>query len=142
MSDTSFCFISSLTPPSFQYNVSMRSMCYKVECHKDTKQIVVHVGETTFICPTDGGITSGNGYKGILTCPKYYDICDTETNQLCNDMFDCLNKKIEASDDSYAMDSNISFDRYIPKVSARNIKTNFSVFLVLLLIYFSKLINF
>ena len=140
MSDTSFCFISSLTPPSFEYNVSMRSMCYKVECHRDTKQIVVHVGETTFICPTNGGITSGNGYKGILTCPKYYDICDTETNQLCNDMFDCLSKKIESSDDSFDMNKNITFDRYIPQISAPNIKMNFT-FLTLLSLLFIYFLN-
>ena len=138
MSDTSFCFVSSLTPAN--YNITTRSMCYKAECNKDTKQIVVHVGTSTYICPTEGGITSGGNYKGYITCPKYYDICDTESNELCNDIFDCLNKKIEVNDDSFNMNSNISFDRYIPNSFAKNIKNKYYAFIIFFLIFIVKLI--
>ena len=133
MSDTSFCFVSSLTPSSSSDNIISRPMCYKAECNKETKQIVVHVGDSSLICPTDGGIQVGNGFKGIITCPKYYDICDTESNELCNDMFDCLNKKIEVSDDSFLMNNNISFDRYIPRISSEYIQNNYYIFLFLFL---------
>ena len=136
ISDTSFCFVSSLTPSSYDNNVTFRSMCYKTECHKDTLQIIVYVGDSTFICPTNGGIISGTGFKGVLTCPKYYEICDTESNQLCNDMFDCLSKKIEVSDDSFTMSANTTFDRYIPTVSAEKIKNNFYSFVILIIIIF------
>ena len=136
MSDTSFCFLSSLTPPTYEYYSTTRAMCYKVECHKDTEQIIVNVGTTTFICPTNGGIVSGSGFKGVLTCPKYYDICDTDSNQLCNNIFDCLNKKIEVNDDSYIMPGNISFDKYIPYGSSKCLKMNILAFLIIFLLIF------
>lgn len=132
MSDTSFCYLSSLTPNNND-NTTTRAMCYKTECYKDTKQIVVHVGSSTYICPTEGGITSGGNFRGYLTCPKYYDICDSESNQLCNDIFDCLNKKILVNDDSYVIHQNESFDRYRPN-GVKNIKYNFYLLIILFII--------
>ena len=106
-------------------------MCYKVECNDKTKQLVVYVGDSTFICPTNGGITVGSGYKGILTCPKYYDICGTQTAQLCNDIFDCLNKKLLVDEKSYDFPSGTNnFDRYVYSGSSSNIKFSFHYLLI------------
>ena len=140
MSDTSFCFVSSLTPPNNNYNITTRSMCYKTECNKDTKQIVVHVGTSTYICPTDGGITSGGNFKGYLTCPKYYEICDTESLQLCNDIFDCLNKKIAVNDDSFNLNANTTFDRYRPTSFSKNIKNNYYAYYSFIIIFLMLII--
>ena len=117
--NSSFCFLSSLTPSSSIDDITSKPMCYKVECNRETKQIVVYIGSSTFICPTNGGITSGSGYKGILSCPRYYDICGTKTDILCNDIFDCLNKKIEVDENSYIYANGTNnFDRFIYSISS------------------------
>ena len=135
--DSSFCFLSSLTPSASSDNVTTKSMCYKVECNRETKQLVVYVGSSTFICPTDGGITSGSGYKGILSCPRYYDICGTKTDQLCNDLFDCLNKKLEVDENSYIYSNGTNnFDRYVYTNDSNLINSYYiiSIYLALLLL--------
>ena len=129
--EDSFCFISSLLPSSSTYNITSRPTCYRAECNKDTNQIVVYVGDSTFICPSGGGIVSGTGFKGILTCPKYEEICGTESKDLCNDMFDCLNKKVEADIDTFIYNED-EFQRFI---SGKNIEINY-YFLAILILYF------
>ena len=57
-------------------------------------------------CPTNGGDLTPTGFKGSITCPKYTDICDDEDNNVCNDLFDCLTKGVEADEDSYEYDKN------------------------------------
>ena len=65
----------------------------------------------TVNCPTNGGnITVPYDYKGVITCPKYTDICDGEDNEVCNSSFDCLSNEVEADQDSYEYDrKNIAF---------------------------------
>ena len=133
--DSSFCFLSSLTPSSSNDNITSRPMCYKVECNRDTKQLVIYVGSSTFICPTNGGITSGSGYKGILTCPRYYDICGTKSDELCNDLFDCLNKKIEVDENSYSYyNGSNNFDMFVYTASS-NIKYKYYLLLLLIALF-------
>ena len=130
--DNSFCFISSLLPSSSTYNITSRPTCYRAECNKDTNQIVVYVGNSTFICPSEGGIVSGTGFKGILTCPNYTEICGTESQVLCNEMFDCLSRKVETDDDTFIYDDDNDFKRFI---FGKNIEINF-YFLAILILYF------
>ena len=131
--ENSFCFLSSLLPSASSYNIALRPTCYRAECNKNTKQTIVFVGNSTFICPTEGGIISGTGFKGYLTCPNYTDICGTETNTLCNEMFDCLNAKIETDPDIYLYDDNDNtFNKFI---SGKNIKLNFYSIAMILMIY-------
>ena len=129
--NNSFCFISSLLPSSSTYDIDSRPTCYRAECNKDTNQIVVYVGNSTFICPSEGGIVSATGFKGILTCPNYTEICSTESKTLCNDMFDCLNRKVESDIDTFVYDEN-EFNRFI---SGKNVEINF-YFLAILILYF------
>ena len=105
--DNSFCFISSLLPTSSNYNTDSRAICYEVQCDSNNKQIIINIGSLTINCPTSGGtISNPSGFKGNITCPKYIDICDFKDNVMCNEMFDCLTKKVETDENSYMYGSN------------------------------------
>ena len=91
--DESFCFISSLLPANSQNNETLRTICYSIECDSSKKNIIVIVGSEKIICPSEGGNITHPGYKGILECPKYEDMCSlNDNNIICNEMFDCLSK--------------------------------------------------
>ena len=102
----SFCFLSSLLPFSSSQTSNYQSICYRVTCNSSSKQIILNIGSSTVTCPTNGGDLTPSGFKGSVTCPKYTDICDAEDNNVCNDLFDCLTKQVEADEDSYEYDKN------------------------------------
>ena len=103
ISDTSFCFISSLLPETINLAFKYQAICYKVSCDNINKKIIVHIGSSSVECPTFGGsITEPPGFKGVIECPKYIDVCSSEDNNICNDMFDCLNKKSKVDESSYS----------------------------------------
>lgn len=145
----SFCFLSSLLPSSSNLNTTYQSICHKVTCNSSSKTITVKVGSSTVTCPKDGGNITPSGFKGYINCPKYYDICDAEDNEVCSDMFECLSKEVEAEDDSFEYDrKNQDFTRVSgnnngngngngytrPKSSCENIKMNYILFLGYLLL--------
>ena len=102
MGDNSFCFVSSLLPTSTTLNdTEPQTICYKVQCDSSKKQIIVSVGSQNVICPTLGGEIIPSQFKGSIICPKYYDICDFKDNVMCNDLYDCLTKKVEPDPESY-----------------------------------------
>ena len=143
--DTSFCFISSLVPRDSKIANSEQSICYETQCDNNNKQIIVFIGELTVTCPTSGGVIDDpSGFKGSINCPKYADICDFEDNIMCNEMFDCLSKKVKTDYDSYNFDPNDdNFIKYTPsltdiKNSSFSLKFNsiflfFSLFLIYIL---------
>ena len=138
--DTSFCFISSLIPSSSSYNIISRPICYEVQCDSNNKEIIVNIGSTKIICPTSGGtINNPSGFKGSIICPKYIDICDFKDNILCNEMFDCLSRKVEADEDSYMFNQNDEDFINIKPNSliniGENLKINYFIFLLLFLVY-------
>ena len=142
MGDSSFCFVSSLLPSSSRYNVTERPICYEVECNNYDKTIVVNIGSLTVECPTSGGnITNIEGFKGNIICPKYIDICDFKSNNICNEMFECLSKKVQSDEDSYMYDPTddnfIRVDRSY--LSGKNIIINKYIFFLLLLSYIFNL---
>ena len=134
--DNSFCFLSSLLPSSSSYQSTYQSICYKVECDNNNKNIIVIYGSSSITCPTNGGnITNPSGFKGIITCPKYTEICDFDGNIICNGMFDCLSKKVKTDSDSYTYDSDDENFIYVNGGSYNEIiKINF--FILSLIIYF------
>jgi hypothetical protein len=99
--DKSFCFNSSLLPSSSTLEAEYHSIYYEVECVNKNKQIIIKYGSTSVNCPTSGGSFSPSGFKGTVICPKYYDICSSGADKLCNDMFDCIDKKATADQNSY-----------------------------------------
>ena len=105
----SFCFESSLLPTFSNQKETMQSICYEVECDNTKKQVLVKIGNLTINCPTYGKtITDPLGFKGTIKCPKYYDICDSEV--LCNDMFECLDKKSKTDEGSYYYNDEENID--------------------------------
>ena len=134
--DNSFCFISSLLPSTSKKDVSSQAICYKVECDNNNKKIIVHVGSSTITCPTNGGIVKNqNGFKGELNCPKYIDICDFEGNIICNEIFDCLKKKVRTDSDSNFYDlGDEDFINYQPNSSVLK-KNSFYYYILLFSLY-------
>ena len=51
------------------------------------------------ICKNSEIFENPKGFKGKIACPNYYDICDSTS--LCNNLFDCLNKKSKTLEESY-----------------------------------------
>ena len=130
--ENSFCFISSLLPKSSNRNINLMPICYKVECNKNINSIIVHIGSLTVNCPTFGGIIKNPyGFKGEIVCPKYYDICNFDSDNICNEMFNCLNKRVKADENSYSSEINRII---IHKVnSSFNNKYNFYAFFIIII---------
>ena len=98
ISNSSFCFISSLLPINSILTPKEKAICYQISCDKVNKQIIVNIGQGKVTCPFEGGdINDPEGFKGKIYCPEYSDLCgiDSEDDSMCNEMFDCINKKIE-----------------------------------------------
>ena len=102
LGESSFCFNSSLLPSSSNIEPEYHAICYEVECDNTNKRIVVHYGSSSINCPTSGGTLTPSGFKGYLICPKYIDICSSESGKLCNDMFECLDKQSKVDEDTYS----------------------------------------
>ena len=105
---------------------------------KNNKQIIVNIGSNKIKCPTQGGIIKEpEGFKGQINCPEYTDICgvDSEENLICNEMFDCINKKIETDFDtfSYFPDED-DIGKIIYKSKSEYVKFSFNFFILSLII--------
>ena len=142
--DTSFCFISSLLPRDSKLNNTEQAICYETQCDNNNKQINVYIGELTVICPTSGGVINyPYGFKGSINCPKYADICDFEDNIMCNEMFDCLSKKVETDYDTYDFDTDDqNFIRYTPEVVGVQSSSSFSLKINSIFIFLSLLFSY
>ncbi len=136
--DNSFCFVSSLLPKSSTQKVTSQSICYEVQCNSEKENIIVKIGSTSVTCPTSGGTMTVDGFSGSITCPKYSEICDFKKNVVCNEMFDCLSKKVEVDPDSYEFDEddeNFSIIKTRYRSNSNNLKKRNLITLFLLLIY-------
>ena len=71
------------------------------ECDSTNKQIKVTVGSYKVNCPTEGGSQTVSGLKGYIECPSYDDICASNDNIVCNDIFSCLTKLAEKDGYNY-----------------------------------------
>ena len=138
MGENSFCFVSSLLPASSSQVSTSQAICYEVQCDISTKSIIVKVGQTSINCPTSGGEIAIDGYKGSITCPKFEEICSFDNNVLCNEMFDCLNKKVETDSNSFEYDPNDEDFQIIRSVRSKssNLQINNFILLFLFFIYF------
>ena len=100
ISDNSFCILNTLVknditnlPSSYS---QVRAGCYNMFC--TSRSLTIQVGEDFIVCPREGGHKKLNNYNGYILCPDYNLICtgvSDEEEELCNDMFDCINRKIE-----------------------------------------------
>ena len=105
-SDHSFCYLSSLFNNGKLKNgdtvpeVLIRPTCYESFCSQ--KSLTIKIFNDYFVCPRAGGNIQVPGYNGTFSCPDYYLICSGTV--MCNDMYDCAEKKSETKEESYKYD--------------------------------------
>ena len=98
-SDNSFCVLSSLISKNIsnykQYSDTTRAVCYQMHC--SDKSLTIQINNSYLVCPREGGKINGTYFSGYLLCPDYNLICSGTV--LCNDMYDCVEKKSELKND-------------------------------------------
>ena len=109
--DNSFCVISSLVPKktisTYKYDfVAPRALCYEMFC--SDRSLTIKVNNEYIVCPREGGKVEVEDYNGFLLCPDYNLICTGSV--MCNDLFDCVNKKSLAKTPLYDYIINTSQD--------------------------------
>ena len=106
-SDHSFCFLSSLFKENINnvdyYSSTHRAICYDLFCSE--KSLTIKINEDYIVCPRAGGNIVVDGYKGFLLCPDYNLMCSGTV--ICNDMFECVDKKSLVKNSSYYYDYEI-----------------------------------
>ena len=107
--DNSFCVINSLVLKSnslnYKYNYTApRAMCHEMMCSDRT--LTIKINNDYIICPRQGGKVEIDGYDGFILCPDYNLICTGST--MCNDLFDCVDKKSLVKSSSFAYDYEIN----------------------------------
>ena len=109
-SDTSFCFMSSLAPTGkYQlYSSIPHPMCYQIYC--SSSSLTIKVNNDYVVCPREGGNVKIYGYDGYINCPDYNLMCTGTV--VCNDIFDCIEKKSLVKESSYIYD-------YIPETTQK-----------------------
>ena len=92
--------MSSLVPEGSSVNNDYQPYCYKAECDSKNKQIKIYYSNALYvICKNKEIFENKKEFKGKIVCPNYYDICDSTS--LCNNLFDCLDKKSKTFKESY-----------------------------------------
>ena len=100
--DNSFCFVSNLLHKDSMDNPKSEAVCYKIECNKTSNHFKVYIGDDIVDCYDSKNMTLNN-YKGYFACPNYGELCHFYNNDslICNEMFDCIDKEIEADNSTY-----------------------------------------
>ena len=92
-SGNSFCVLSSLISKDKtnyeHYSYTMRAVCYQMHC--SDRSLTIQINNDFIVCPRAGGKIDAINFDGYLSCPDYNLICSGSV--LCNDMFDCVEKK-------------------------------------------------
>ena len=139
--DESFCFISSLLPSSSSTDVSSQiAICYEIECDTSNSQIIIKIGSGKVTCPTNGGsISNPSGFKGTIECPAYTELCSSNNDPICNEMYDCFDELAEKDNYNYetTYDDAGEDDTILPvsRSESYNIKMNLSLFILILLLF-------
>ena len=110
--DHSFCFLSSLYKNIISFtkiHEIVRANCYEVFCSQ--RSLTLKIFEDYIVCPRAGGKIKVGGYEGYLLCPDYNLLCSGTV--LCNDIFDCVEKRSEIKDKDYIYDYEIQTSQNI-----------------------------
>ena len=110
-SKNSFCALSSIYPIGKNneekkeyekiYDEIIHSMCYPMFCTNSS--LTIQIYDHFVVCPRGGGkVEVGGEYTGFLFCPDYNLICTGTI--MCNDMFDCIEKKSLLKENTYSYD--------------------------------------
>ena len=99
ISDKSFCIMANIVPKGKYklYNSVFHPMCYPTYC--SSKSLTIQINNLYIVCPREGGNVEVEGYDGFVNCPDYNLICTGTV--LCNDIFDCIDKKSLPKNESY-----------------------------------------
>ena len=105
LGDHSFCVISSLVDikdddEDNTSNPDYKSICYEMIC--SSLSLTIKIGNDYIVCPREGGQIKVRNYKGTLLCPDYNLICTS--TKLCNNFFDCFEKKSEEINETFYYD--------------------------------------
>ena len=106
----SFCVLSSILPKEksnifSSYINSARALCYPMFC--SSKSLSIQIYDQYIVCPREGGKVEVSGkYQGYVFCPDYNLICTGTT--VCNDMFDCVEKKSLSKENTFDYDYEIN----------------------------------
>ena len=128
-SDHSFCYLSSLINKgknlNHKYSKDVRAVCFETFC--SSKSLTVKINNDYFVCPREGGKIEIEEYDGFFLCPDYNLICSGTV--LCNDMFDCVDKKSKVKEESYLYDYEIKTTQNIDRAEEDNVnnKTNYEL---------------
>ena len=107
--NNSFCILSEAYPVSgnlkSKYNNIIHPICYEMFC--SNKTLSIKINEQYIVCPRQGGKVEVNGdFQGYIYCPDYNLICTG--SKVCNDMFDCIEKKSESKTPNYDYAINLN----------------------------------
>ena len=109
-SENSFCVISNLRPKNITDNpiaLNMpRAICYQMFC--SDRSLTIRINKDFIVCPRGGGKIRAMDFKGDLLCPDYNLICSGTV--ICNDIFDCVEKKSLLKDVIYDYETKTSQD--------------------------------
>ena len=119
-SDHSFCYLSSLISKEkdnfHYYSNTVRAVCFETFC--SSKSLTVKINNDYIVCPREGGKIEIKEYDGYLLCPDYNLICSGTV--LCNNMFDCVDKRSEVKEESYLYDYKIKTSQNIDRAEDEN----------------------
>ena len=105
LSEQSFCYQSTLLKDGLVFNNTIpRAVCYESFC--SNRSLTIKINDDYFVCPRAGGKIAVEGYSGYFLCPDYNLICSGTV--MCNDLFECVEKKSETKEESYNYDYTIA----------------------------------
>ena len=97
----SFCALSSLVSKNIDnsefYSKTIRATCYEMYC--SYMSLTIKINDDYIVCPRSGGKIKVMNYDGYILCPDYNLMCSGSV--LCNDMFDCVEKRSELEEVTY-----------------------------------------
>ena len=119
-SNQSFCYQSSLiknNDTNFNnFSKVVRAICYETFC--SSKSLTVKIHDNYIVCPRNGGKIEVIGFGGFFLCPDYNLMCSGTV--LCNDLFDCVEKRSEIKNESYIYDYDIKTSQNIERAVEEN----------------------
>ena len=120
-SNHSFCSLSSISKE--KNNLEVRAGCYEMFC--SSKSLTIKIFDEYIVCPRRGGKINIEGYKGYFLCPDYNLICSG--TKICNDLFDCIEKKSEIKESSYKYDYEIETSQNMEKSEVFDNENNYEL---------------
>ena len=127
-SNNSFCVLASMALNSDNeddefYNL-IHPLCYEMYCSEET--LTIGIKNQFVACPRAGGKVEIKGeFSGYIYCPDYNLICTGTV--LCNDMFDCIEKKSLIKNTTYYYDYSINTSQNLTELRNSDISIGYEI---------------